>query len=254
MLPKIVIVTGASRGIGSATAKKFAKEGFHLALCSSSSSAELEETAEKCRSFGVQVETWTCDVSDSKSVDTFISGVLEKYGHVDVLVNNAGISYTGLLTEMSDDEWHKIMGINLDSMFYTSRRLIPSMIKQGFGSIVNVSSVWGTFGASCEVAYSASKGGVNALTKALAEELEPSNIMVNAISCGFIDTHMNSHLSIDEINELCKDIPIGRMIQPKEVADCIFSTAISQNTGRIVDCDGGWRKTLELQRNRYVGE
>ena len=161
---------------------------------------------------------------------------------VDVLVNNAGISYVGLLQDMTDEEWVRLMTTNLSSVHYMSRAVIPGMIAAHSGHIINISSVWGCVGASCEVAYSASKGGVNAYTRALAKELAPSGISVNAIACGCIDTDMNGHLSQEDRLQLCEEIPAGRFAEPKEVAELVYSMSEQSAylTGQIVNFDGGW--------------
>lgn len=161
---------------------------------------------------------------------------------LDVLVNNAGIAHIGLLTDMTADEWHQLLAVNLDSCFYTCRAAIPLMLKKHSGHIINVSSVWGTQGASMEVAYSASKGGMNAFTRALAKELAPSNIQVNAIACGVIDTAMNGCLSEEDICSLTAEIPTDRLGRPEEVASLILQTASAPAymTGQIITIDGGW--------------
>jgi len=161
---------------------------------------------------------------------------------LDVLVNNAGIAHIGLLTDLTSDEWHRIMAVNLDSCFYTCRAAIPLMLKNHCGKIINISSVWGTQGASMEVAYSASKGGLNAFTKALAKELAPSGIQVNAIACGVIDTSMNSCLTPEDKAALTAEIPADRLGLPEEAARLILQTAQAPAymTGQIITIDGGW--------------
>lgn len=162
--------------------------------------------------------------------------------HLDVLVNNAGISYVGLLTGMTGEEWHRVLGVNLDSCFFTARAAIPLMLPNHSGHIINISSVWGGVGASMEVAYSASKGGMNAFTRALAKELAPSGIQVNAIACGVIDTSMNAFLTGEDINNLKNEIPADRLGRPEEVAQLVFQLAQSPSylTGQIITIDGGW--------------
>ncbi len=159
------------------------------------------------------------------------------------MINNAGISYVGLITDMSDEDWQKTIDTNLSSVFYMCRAAIPHMLSEFSGKIINVSSVWGESGASMEVAYSASKGGLDAFTKALAKELAPSGISVNAVACGLIDTDMNSRLSDEELAEVVSDIPADRIGKPAEVASVILSLAESTNylTGQIIKVDGGWR-------------
>ncbi len=162
--------------------------------------------------------------------------------YLDVLVNNAGISYIGLLTDMTYEEWQQVLRTNLDSCFLTSRNALPGMIHRKKGKIINISSVWGNVGASMEVAYSASKGGVNSFTKALAKELGPSNIQVNAIACGVIDTDMNKCFSEEERQELIAEIPADRMGKTQEVAQLVVQLCTGNEylTGQIITLDGGW--------------
>lgn len=236
---KTAIITGASRGIGRAIAESFAKSGYSVHLiCHKSIDAINELAGYLANTYAVDAFAHIGDVSDS----TFAKKVFEKLEHVDVLVNNAGISYVGLLTDMTDEDWHKTISTNLDSVFYFSREAAKLMLKEHAGSIINISSVWGSQGASMEVAYSASKGGVNAFTKALAKELAPSHIAVNAISCGLIDTSMNGHLSTEDMDALINEIPANRIGQPEEIANIVLSLANSSDylTGQIITVDGGW--------------
>ena len=178
------------------------------------------------------------DVSDF----SFITQIFKEIDTLDVLINNAGISYIGLLQEMSVDDWHHVMQTNLDSVFYTSKLAIPIMLRKKSGKIINISSIWGNSGASMEVAYSASKGAVNSFTKALAKELAPSNIQVNAIACGVIDTDMNRCFSDEERQSIIDDIPSDRFGQPEEVGAlvCQMLSSPSYFTGQIITIDGGY--------------
>ena len=166
----------------------------------------------------------------------------EKCNGIDILINNAGIAHIGLLCDMTDDEWNRILQTNLSSVFYCSRAAIPHMVSQKSGKILNISSIWGSVGASCEAAYSATKSGVNGLTKALAKELAPSNIQVNAIACGAIDTVMNGQLDEEERRELEAEIPAGRFGTCEEVAELVYDLTAKHNylTGQIIGLDGGW--------------
>lgn len=166
----------------------------------------------------------------------------KRFGGVDILINNAGICHSGLLSDMTDTDWDRVIGTNLSSVFYCSKKAIPYMVSKKSGSIVNVSSVWGLYGASCEVAYSASKGGMNAFTKALAKELAPSGIAVNALALGVIDTDMNRHLSDEDKKALVDQIPADRLGTPEEVADAVYhlSKMPTYLTGQIISMDGGW--------------
>lgn len=235
-----VLVTGASRGIGRAIAVSFAEAGDELFITCKDSEKELKSlAAELEKNYRIKCTPIVCDVADPEAVKQLFSMVPE----VDVLVNNAGIAWMGLLTDMTPEEWHRVMGTNLDSLFYMCTGAIPGMVKRKSGRIINISSVWGSVGASCEVAYSASKGGVNAFTKALAKELAPSNVQVNAVSCGVIDTDMNrKHLSSEDLASLEEEIPAGRMGDAKEVADMVLKLAEAPFylTGQIITIDGAW--------------
>ena len=171
-----------------------------------------------------------------------ISATMEEFGQIDVLINNAGISYIGLLTDMSVDDWNRIVATNLSSAFLTSRLCVPQMVARKSGHIINISSVWGSVGASCEVAYSACKGGIHAFTKALGKELAPSGITVNAIACGVIDTDMNRCFSEEEREALIQEIPAGRMGTPAEVAQLTLTLCSGHSylTGQVITLDGGW--------------
>lgn len=243
---KTAIITGASGSIGGAIAKKLADSGYSLVLIGNRSTEKLEKIARLCRTEnpekGKILHTFSGDLGNSSTARHFMDEALSVLGHVDLLVNCAGISHIGLLQDMTDEEWEDILKTNLSSVFYCCRSIIPSMIHEGAGHIVNISSVWGDRGASCEAAYSATKGGLNAFTKALAKELAPSGISVNALACGMIDTPMNSCFSKDEIQQICEEIPAGRMGTPKEAADMVWRLAEAPVylTGQIITMDGGW--------------
>ena len=236
---KIALITGASRGIGHATAECFAKEGFHLILtCEHSINILKDFSNQLIQKYGISCKAFQIDMGDEEQV----LRLFESIPHLDVLVNNAGIAHIGLLSDMTSKQWHRLMSVNLDSCFYTCRSAIPLMLKKHAGKIINVSSVWGVHGASMEVAYSASKGGMNSFTKALAKELAPSNIQVNAVACGVIDTDMNSCLSPEDLNDLTAEIPADRLGQPEEVGNLILQLAQAPSylTGQIITIDGGW--------------
>lgn len=240
MSRKTALITGASRGIGKATALQFAKAGYDLHLtCINNINILTEYALSLEETYGIKCIAHQCDVSNPNDVKELFEGI----SSLTVLVNNAGISFFGLLSDMNDEEWHKVISTNLYSVFYCCRNAVPIMLKSHSGSIINVSSVWGQRGASMEVAYCASKGGVDSLTKALAKELAISNISVNAVSCGLIDTDMNSHLTEEEIEDIICEIPADRMGLPSEVAETILRLAESPSylTGQIIGIDGGWR-------------
>ncbi|MBS4899370.1 MAG: SDR family NAD(P)-dependent oxidoreductase [Clostridiales bacterium] len=239
---KTLVITGASRGIGRALALKSAQSGLNLAVSCYKNEEKLDSLVKEVRSMGADCLKYVGDMGDSKNVRSFFSLIREKYGHADFLVNNAGISHIGLLQDMTDSEWRRLFQTNVDSFFYTSREFIKDSIPRKKGSIINISSVWGEAGASMETAYSASKGAVNSFTKALAKELAPSGINVNAISCGIIDTDMNACFSEDDLNDILNEIPAGRMGLPEEVALTALNllTGPSYLTGQIIRLDGGW--------------
>lgn len=236
---KKALVTGASRGIGAAIAECFAQNGYDLALTCSRTLPDLLALAERLESrYGVRCLAIQADMGVSEDVDRVFSQISE----LDILVNNAAISYVGLLSEMSSADWRRVISVNLDSCFYASRAAIPLMLQKHAGRIINISSVWGDKGASMEVAYSTSKGGVNAFTRALAKELAPSGIQVNAIACGVIDTAMNACFSEEEMAALREEIPADRLGTPQEVAQLSLQLAQSPDylTGQIITLDGGW--------------
>lgn len=242
MQQKTAIVTGASRGIGRTLAIRLAEAGYDLAVCAHTSTNAITEVQSQIRRLGKQCIAYTGDMGDSSRVRDFFSQISSQYSKIDVLVNNAGISHVGLLQDMSDTEWDRILQTNLSSVFYCCRQAIPFMLSQKDGHIINISSVWGITGASMETAYSATKGGVNAFTRALAKELAPSHIRVNSIACGYIDTEMNHHLNVEERQQLCNEIPAGRAGTPEDAAGMVLSILNSPNylTGQVITLDGGW--------------
>ena len=238
-----VLITGASRGIGQAIAIAFAKAGYQLVITCSKTEQDLLSLAELLKThYSVKVLTSIGDIADYHYVSKLFQEISNHFGTIDVLVNNAGISYVGLLTDMGIDDWNRIVNTNLTSVFSTCKHAIPDMVRRQSGKIINISSVWGNVGASCETAYSACKGGMNAFTKALAKELAPSNIQVNAIACGCIDTQMNACFSEEDRQALAEEIPAGRFGTPKEVADLVLDLATGHSylTGQIITLDGGW--------------
>ena len=234
-------VTGASRGIGRAIALRLAREGCRLVICSRGEEMLLKTKAD-IEALGTDCLAITADVGDPSDCEQLFDAA-RSFGTPDLLINNAGISRIGLLQDMSPAEWNQVIGTNLSSVFYCCRLAIPFMVSAHAGRILNISSVWGSVGASCEAAYSASKGGVNALTKALAKELAPSGIPVNAIACGAIDTTMNQFLDEDERTALIDEIPACRLGTPDEVAELAFQllTSPAYLTGQIITMDGGWQ-------------
>lgn len=242
MTSKIAFVTGASRGIGAAIAKKLASEGFHLAINGRDRERLEKRAREISETYHVTCLAFAGDIGNVDFAEETFRQIKERLGTVELLVNNAGISHIGLLTDMELSEWNRLISTNLTGVFLCCKYGARQMIQKKSGKIINISSVWGNVGASCEAAYSASKGGVNGLTKALAKELAPSNIQVNAIACGAIDTDMNQCFSKEERGALTEEIPCGRFGMPKEVADLVYALAKAPTylTGQIVTMDGGW--------------
>lgn len=243
MNKKTVLVTGASRGIGRAIALAFAKKGYHVFLNCNHSVIQLEKVCSEIQAMpGASCDMIIGDVGNPDHVEKMFKNIYKKCDCLDVLVNNAGIAHIGLLSEMTDKEWNRIMQTNLSSVFYCSRAVIPEMVAKKSGKIINISSMWGTSGASCEVAYSATKAGVHGLTKSLAKELAPSNIQVNAIACGVIDTDMNNQLSEEDKIVLKNEIPASRFGTPEEVAEMVIQLVNSPTylTGQIIGFDGGY--------------
>lgn len=246
MKQRKALVTGASHGIGKAIATRFAAEGCDLILNCKTDHELLRATAhELSATYGIRTQVIPCDVGDYAAVCDMFEQIRTFFDgdSIDILVNNAGISQIGLLTDLSIDDWNRVIATNLTSVFSCCHEAIPYMVHEKSGCIINISSVWGTVGASCEVAYSASKGGINTFTKALAKELAPSGISVNAIACGVIDTRMNGCFDAAERAALEEEIPMGRYGTPEEAAALAWqlATAPTYLTGQILSLDGGWQ-------------
>ncbi|MCL2865581.1 MAG: 3-oxoacyl-ACP reductase FabG [Lachnospiraceae bacterium] len=242
MKSKTILITGASRGIGRACALTFAKAGYQVFINCKTRIDELELVKKQICEIGSNCITVTGDVSNPAQVKKIFSQIETHCDGLDVLINNAGISHIGLFHGMSDEQWQDVLNTNLSSAFYCARSAIPYMLQQKQGKIIHISSIWGNVGASCEVAYSASKAGLNGLTKALAKELAPSNIQVNAIGCGIIETSMNQCFSTEETKTMLTEIPAGRFGKPEEVALLALDLAEKHNylTGQIIGLDGGY--------------
>ncbi len=242
-MKKTVIITGASKGIGAATAILFAQKGYNVVINYNDSYESANLLARSLASNGYSVTAMKANVTNKLEVELMIKETVYKYGSVDVLVNNAGVAFQGLITETDEFDAAKIFDVDLKGVFNCCRAVTPIMVEQKSGKIINISSMWGQVGASCEVAYSAAKAGVIGLTKALAKELAPSGINVNAIAPGLIETSMNSNISVEDLNSFVEDIPLGRMGNANEIAAAIFFLA-SENadyiTGQILGINGGY--------------
>ncbi len=237
----IVLITGASSGIGRETALKYAKNEHPVIIICKNNRSALMDLEQEILEMGGRVLSYVKDVSQFNEVSDMFRELETQNMIPDILINNAGISYVGLLQDMTPEEWRRVIDTNLTSAFNCSKCAIPYMLKKHSGRIVNISSMWGNVGASCEVAYSASKGGINTFTKALAKELAPSGIAVNAIAFGMVDTRMNAFLDEEEKASLIEEIPAGRILSPQESADIIYSVSMMNSyvTGQIITADGG---------------
>ena len=239
-----VLITGASRGIGRASAELFAREGWNLALLCAKNDDILREMQERFKAeYGVRTVIFRGDAGNYNEMQEFVSLVLAELEHIDILINNAGICWSGLLTDMTSRDWDNLIRTNLGSVFNMCRLIVPGMVSRKSGRIINISSVWGLSGASCETAYSAAKGGVNAFTEGLARELAPCGIPVNAVAFGAVDTDMNKCYTAEEIKDLEDEIPAGRMACPDEAAQFIMNLCSSPAylTGQVIKFDGGWK-------------
>lgn len=242
-MSKTIIVTGGSKGIGAAISSLFAKEGFNVVVNYNNSESECLALCRKLNNSGYSCKPFKADISKSDEADALISFAVKTFGSIDILVNNAGISEQMLFTDITDEHWNRMIAVNLTGTFNTSRAAVKEMVKAHSGSIINISSMWGISGASCEVHYSASKSGIIGLTKALAKELGPSNIRVNCIAPGVIKTDMNAHLTPDVIEDLKTETPLCKIGSPEDVANAVFflaSDKASFITGQVLSVDGGF--------------
>ncbi len=240
---KTVLITGASRGIGCETARKFGEKGYKVAINYNRSESAANALRDSIVAFGGCAEVFRADVSDENQVKQMIADITAKLGGVDILVNNAGIApKQALFTDFSEDDAKAVFDTNVFGMMNCARNVIPHMVSQKWGRIINISSIWGICGGSCEVLYSSSKAAVIGFTKALAKELAPSGINVNCVAPGMIDTHMNAHLSKEDIDTFCQDVPLGRVGTPGDVAETVLflaSDGASYITGQTITVDGG---------------
>jgi len=233
---KNVLITGASRGIGKACAEKFAKEGYRVFVNYNKSETEAIEFCKRIGAISVK-----CDITSSEEVSA-MAEALKAYGGADIIVNNAGVAGQYLFTDITEEEWDRVFNTNIKGMFLVTKALVGSLINKKSGAIVNVSSMWGVTGGSCEVHYSASKAAVIGFTKALAKELGPSGITVNCIAPGVIDTEMNQNLEKEDFDALCEETPLGRIGTAEECAELVYFLA-SDNagfiTGQVIGNNGG---------------
>lgn len=241
-MKKTALVTGGSKGIGAAIVRKLCEDGFSVAVNYNLSEQSAHALCSELVSMGFEAFPVKADVASSEEVRKAVNTVAEHFGGIDVLVNNAGVSLWGLFDTVNDDEWNRILGINLTGTFNCCREVIPFMLKNKYGRIVNISSIWGQTGASCEAAYSATKAGIIGLTKALSKEYGPSGITVNCVAPGVIDTDMMARFSEEEKKDICEEIPLCRMGTPEDVAEAVsffVSEKSSYITGQILGVNGG---------------
>ena len=239
---KYALITGASGGIGAATARAFAQAGYGVAIHAHRSVDKLHALAQELSNLSVPVLEVCADLSDPVQAKTMVDNVLEKFCQLDILVCCSGLSHVGLVTDIDPQQWKTLFGVNVDGMHYCCQAVLPHMVHRKEGCILTVSSMWGQVGASCEVAYSATKGAVIAYTKALAQEVGPSNIRVNCIAPGVIATEMNAHLSAEDLDALADETPLGRIGTPEECAACalfLASEGASFVTGQVLAPNGG---------------
>lgn len=241
MSSKIIIVTGASRGIGREIARKLAIHGNIVVANYNKSEKQAIELKKELEKESLQIDIFKADVSKRDEAKELVKYTLQKYKKIDVLINNAGISDNKLFTDVTDEEFYKIINTNLYSAFSMTQEVLPNMIHNKNGSIINISSIWGMVGASCETIYSISKAGLDAMTKSLAKELGPSNIRVNSIAPGFIDTEINKNIDEDIKNELVHEIPLKRIGKPEDIAKCAHWLIEDEyTTGQVISINGGW--------------
>ncbi len=243
-MEKVAIVTGASRGIGRIVAKELSRKGINVVANYNNSEKEAEELKEELEKENIKIDIFKADVTKRNEIKKLVKFTLEKYHKIDILINNAGISEYKMFIDETDEDWDRIINTNLYSTFATTQEVLPNMIHNKNGCIINISSIWGMVGASLEVIYSVSKAGINGMTKALAKELGPSNIRVNSIAPGIINTQMNNNLSRQEIDKIKEEIPLERIGETIDIAKCV-NWLIEDNytTGQIISINGGWSIT-----------
>lgn len=240
-MEKVVIITGASRGIGREIAKRLAKKGLKVIANYNKSEKKAEKLKFELGQEKISIDIVKADVSKREDVKKLVKYTLDKYNKIDVLINNAGISEYKLFTEETDKDWNKIINTNLYSAFAMSQEVIPNMVHNKSGLIINISSAWGVVGGSLEVVYSISKAGMDGMTKALAKELGPSNIRVNSIAPGMIYTKMNEKFTEEELKEIKEEIPLGAIGEASDISKCVeWLIEDKYTTGQVISINGGW--------------
>lgn len=244
-MKKVALITGSSRGIGRAVAAKLASDGYAVCINYIERQDKAEEHVKALTAAGCDAMCFQADVADADAVDAMAKAVRERFGHISLLVNNAGIARQCLFQDISREYWKRIFDVNLNGAFNTIQAVLPNMLHEHSGCIINTSSIWGLHGASCEVAYSATKHAIVGLTRSLAQELAPSGIRVNCVAPGVIDTDMVQVLGSDTLSELAGDTPVGRLGTPEDIAALVSflaSDAASFITGQVITSDGGFIK------------
>ncbi len=240
-MEKVAIVTGASRGIGREIAKMLAKEGIKVIANYNKSEENALDLQRELQNENINIDIFKADVSKREEGRNLVQYALNKYKKVDILINNAGISEYKVFNNETDEDWNRVINTNLYSAFLMCQEVIPNMIYNKKGCIINISSIWGMVGSSLEVLYSISKAGMDGLTKGLAKELGPSNIRVNSIAPGAIDTDMNKELTEEELQQLEYEIPLGKIGKPEDIAKCVkWLIEDTFTTGQIISPNGGW--------------
>lgn len=240
-MKKVAIVTGASRGIGKEIAKTLARKGIKVIANYNKSEEQAIKLKEELKKEQIEIDIVKADVSKREEIKELVKFVLDKYKKIDILINNAGISEYKLFTEETDEDWNKVIGTNLYSAFAMSQEVVPNMIHNKNGCIINMSSAWGVVGGALEVIYSVSKAGLDGLTKSLAKELGPSNIRVNSIAPGMIKTDMNKKFTEEELEELKNETPLEKIGTPQDIAKCVNWLVEDEfTTGQIISINGGW--------------
>lgn len=238
---KIIIVTGASRGIGKEIAKQLSKKGNTVIANYNKSEKQAQELKEELEKENIKIDIFKADVSKRNEAQELVEYTIKKYGKIDVLINNAGISQIKEFTQITDEDWNTMINTNLNSVFYMTQEVCKNMIHNKNGCIINISSIWGVVGASCEVHYSVSKAGIDAMTKSLAKEMGPSNIRINSIAPGIINTEMNKNLSKEEINNIKEEIPLEKIGKAQDIEKCIeWLIEDEYTTGQVISINGGW--------------
>lgn len=238
---KTVIVTGGSRGIGAAIVKELAKNNYNVILNYNNSEEAAKQIQKELQEKNIRIEIFKADVSKREEVKKLVKFALDKFRNIDALINNAGIDQIKPFMDITNEDWNKMLQVNLNSVFYCSQEVLENMIHNKKGCIINISSIWGITGASCEVHYSASKAAIDGMTRALAKEMGPSNIRVNSIAPGLVDTDMNKDITNEELEELKKEIPLGRIAKPEEIVNSIkWLIEDEYVTGQVISPNGGW--------------